>query len=138
VSRHPSAGRAEGFGPEHRLRRRRDYKTAYEEGRRAHGRLVVLFGRRREDDGPWRLGLTATGRVGGSGGRNRLRRRGREIFRRWGAGLPAGWDFVLNFKHGAAAADIAELRGDVLASLRRLGIDPERPGGGNEEPERDA
>ena len=51
---------------------------------------------------------------------------------------PMAWDFVLNFKHGATAADIAELRRDVLASLRRLGIDPEAPGGGSEDPERDA
>lgn len=115
-------------GPgEHRLRRRAEYLTAYEQGRKAHGRLVVIFARRREEGGAWRLGLTATRKLGGAVVRNRLRRRAREIFRRWGARLPAGWDFVLNFKHGAAASSHDELLRDLLASLRRLGADPEPP-----------
>jgi ribonuclease P protein component len=128
VSRQAGEGRPQGFAREHRLRRRGDYLTAYAQGRRAHGKLTVLFGRRREDDGPWRLGLTVTVKVGKAVRRNRLRRLGREIFRRWGAGLPAGWDFVLNFKHGAATANHAEVKRDLLECLRRLGFDPQAEG----------
>lgn len=107
------------------MRRRRDFLVTYQEGTRLHGRLTVLFARRSGPDQPWRLGQTATGKIGGAVVRNRLRRHGREIFRHWRATLPGGWDFVVNYKHRAVEADQAELRRDLLASLRRLGIDPE-------------
>jgi ribonuclease P protein component len=125
MSRQANSGGRERFGGEHRLRRRRDYLTVYEQGARAHGRLAVVFALRRADDAPWRLGLTATVKLGGAVTRNRLRRAGREVFRRWGAELPQGWDFVLNFKHAAREADQAELKRDLLTCLRRLGIEPE-------------
>jgi ribonuclease P protein component len=120
----------EGFRPEHRLLQRRLFVEAYERGMRAHGRLTVLFALRREDDGPWRLGLTATRKLGGAVVRNRLRRQGREIFRHWGDRIPNGWDFVLNFKHGAFSASQAFLRTDLANCLARLGIglaDPADP-----------
>lgn len=123
-------GHSECFGRMHRVRCRSDYRTAYDLGQRSHGRLTVVFIRRREDDGPWRLGMTATRKLGGAVRRNRLRRQGREIFRRWDGILPAGWDIVLNFKHSAVTADYADLRSDVLNCLKRMGIDPEMPAGG--------
>jgi hypothetical protein len=51
--------------------------------------------------------------------------------------LPAGWDFVLNFKHGAVQASQADLRADLLGCLRRLGIDPEPAEPGRQETPRE-
>jgi ribonuclease P protein component len=124
----------QSFGRERRLRKRGQFLATYEAGQRAHGRLAVVFGARRDDRESWRLGLTATRKLGGAVVRNRLRRQGREIFRRWGERLPAGWDFVLNFKHGAAQASQADLKADLLRCLRRLGIDPEPAEPGRQEP----
>ena len=109
------------FSQEHRLRKRSQYLRVYGEGRRVHGRLAVIFCYRREDDGPWRLGLTATRKTGGAVRRNRLRRCGREFFRLRG-GFPSGWDFVLNFKQAATEAGAAELNRDLSQILGRLGF----------------
>lgn len=126
------------FGREHRIRHRPEFLEIYAQGRKLHGRLVVLFARRRppaqpshgaepadaiapalpfepQAPGPWRLGLAATRKLGKANVRNLLRRRAREFFRRHGA-LPPGWDFVVNFKPAAIPADYAEL----AAELERL------------------
>ena len=110
------------FSREHRLRKRGEYRRAYEQGRRAFGRWVVVFCRRREDDGPWRLGLTATRKAGGAVVRNRLRRLGREYFRRYAQTTPTGWDIVVNFRPIARQARSAELGEDLEQTLARLGM----------------
>ena len=61
---------------------RRDFREAYENGAKLHGRLVVVFARPRPEGG-LRLGITATRKSGGAVLRNRARRRVREIFRKW-------------------------------------------------------
>ncbi|MCL5269883.1 MAG: ribonuclease P protein component [bacterium] len=110
------------FTRAHRILKRPIFLSIYENGRRAHGRLGVVFCRRRDDDGPWRLGITATRKTGGAVVRNRLRRRAREFFRRRSERLPAGWDFVVNLKPGAGEARWEEFARDLDGALRRLGF----------------
>jgi len=110
------------FSREHRLRKRAEYRRTYDQGRRAFGRWVVVFCRRREDDGPWRLGLTATRKAGGAVVRNRLRRLGREYFRRRAQTTPDGWDIVVNFRPIAREVRSAELGEDLEQTLARLGL----------------
>jgi ribonuclease P protein component len=69
-------------------------------------------------EGPWRLGLAATRKLGKATVRNLLRRRAREIFRRHGA-LPPGWDFVVNFKPAAIAAPYAELAAELTRLIEK-------------------
>jgi len=52
-----------------------------------------------------RLGITVTKKVAGAVGRNRVKRRLRESFRRAGGSLPAGVDLVAVAKTGAPALD---------------------------------
>jgi ribonuclease P protein component len=104
------------------LRRRAEFLRCYEAGRRGHGSLSVVFCRARGDAEPWRLGLTATRKVGNAVVRNRLRRRVREFFRRQGDGLPPGWDFVVNLKGGAVRATSHDLNRDLDRILRGLGF----------------
>lgn len=64
-----------------RVRRRRDYLAAYEHGRRVTGALMSVFFHQ-NDTGAARLGIAATRKIGGAVGRNRAKRRVRELFRR--------------------------------------------------------
>lgn len=114
---------SQGFPREHRLTRRSEFVRVYEGGERAHGRYMVLFCYPRPEGGPWRLGLTATRKIGGAVVRNRLRRRGREAFRRRGGCLPPGCDFVINFKRAAIEADHREFEAELDRLLRHLGFD---------------
>jgi ribonuclease P protein component len=69
-----------------------------------------------------RLGITASRKVGNAVVRNRLKRRVREIFRRWPGrrNLPAV-DVVVHLLPAAAAADFSTLRSELSELLGRLG-----------------
>lgn len=109
------------------MRRRADYLRCYREGRRLHGGLATLhIAPNRE--GRARLGMTASRKVGGAVVRQRLKRRVREVYRRWeGRGrLPAA-DLVVHLKPAAAAASFGELEAE-LERLLGLVLRPPRPG----------
>lgn len=111
------------FTREHRIRFRRDFLRTYNEGRRAYGRLAVVFCLAREDGEPWRLGLTATRKTAGAVMRNCLRRRVREYFRRHKSALPNGVDIVVNLKSAAAEATGLQLWADLDQILARLNLE---------------
>jgi len=68
-----------------------------------------------------RLGITATRKVGSAVVRNRLKRRTREIYRRWDkrSQLPP-LDIVLHLKPAAKNASFTELETEVLRLCRGL------------------
>jgi ribonuclease P protein component len=110
---------SEAFPRAHRIGARRDFRDAYENGAKQHGRLVVVFARPRPEGG-FRLGITASRKVGGAVERNRVRRRVREIFRRWRAATPdTAMDVVVNVFASATRAPYAALRAEVAELLSR-------------------
>lgn len=120
----------ESLGPEERLRRRADFRRCYERGRRRHGRWVTLYvvQRGQEATSP-RLGITVTRKVGGAVMRQKIKRRIREIYRRWSLRrqLPP-YDIVVHVKPRAAAADFAMLQTEIHLLLQPL-IQREREAG---------
>lgn len=86
----------------------------------------MIEARRRAEDGPIRLGLTATKKIGGAVPRNRARRRLREAARQL---LPqfglAGVDYVLVARQQTPEAPWATLLDDVRNALIRLRADLE-------------
>ena len=116
TSRRP---RSEAFPGACRVGARRDFRAAYEDGAKHHGRLVVVFARPRAEGGI-RIGLTATRKAGGAVARNRARRRVREIFRRWAATAPeVSVDLIVNISERATRAPFAALSSEVTALLTR-------------------
>ena len=116
--------------PEERLRRRADFLRCYRRGRRHHGRLITLYVVQR---GPAaqqaRLGITVTRKVGGAVVRHRVKRRIREIYRRWELRrrLPA-LDLVVHAKPQAREADFEALRSEMIDLLEPLGERGRRTG----------
>lgn len=83
-SRQTSPPEGESLHREEGLRRRADFLQCYRSGRRRHGSLVILYYRNRPPEPPFaRIGITASRKVGGSVVRHRIKRRIREIYRRW-------------------------------------------------------
>jgi len=81
---------------------------------RSHPLLVLRY--RQNDIGRTRYGISTARRVGGAVTRNRIRRRLREVLRRDGERVAAGWDILLVARPPAAEASQAEL----AAALERL------------------
>ena len=125
----------EGFGPSARLRRRQDFVRCYRRGRKKHGAFASLhFHRRQPLENPstqgaipgdprfsegheTRLGITASRKVGKAVIRHRVKRRVREIFRRWRQRSSLGpVDIVVHLKPAAAGAGFEEFDRE----LRRL------------------
>jgi ribonuclease P protein component len=111
---------SEGLRPRDRLRQRVDYLACYQRGRAVTGPLSTLHVLANPLGHP-RLGITATRKVGNAVVRNRLRRRCREVYRRWQrrAELPA-LDIVVNFRPRAASADFDETRCQLERQLETL------------------
>jgi ribonuclease P protein component len=111
---------AERLRPGDRLRQRGDYLACYHRGRAVTGALATLHVLPNSLGAP-RLGITATRRCGSAVVRNRLRRRCREVYRRWDrrAQLPAV-DIVVNFRPRAANAEFRDVRREIERLLERL------------------
>lgn len=117
------ARKGESLSRAERLCRGADYLKCYRKGRRKHGAFSVLYSAPNDLVHP-RLGITVSRKVGRAVTRFRLKRRIREIYRRWSerSRLPA-FDLVVHVKPPAAQASFAqlqrELRGQLSSLLRR-------------------
>lgn len=109
------AGR-EGLGVSARVRQRKDYLAAYEHGRRVSGALMSVFFHR-NSTGESRLGIAATRKIGGAVGRNRAKRRVREVFRR--NRLPEALDIVVIPRRELITAPFERIEAEFRSLLMR-------------------
>ena len=103
-----------------RLRQRADF-LAVANGARANSPAFVVQGRRREDDGPIRVGFTVTRKNGTATERNRIRRRLREVVKRCDViTMRPHHDYVLVGRRDALTRDFATMLDDLRSALPRL------------------
>ena len=87
---------------------------------RAPAPAFVLQVRRREDEGPPRVGFTVSRKVGNAVERNRARRRLREMVRKAGADvMKSGHDYVLVARRPALSDPFERLISDFGGAARR-------------------
>jgi ribonuclease P protein component len=110
-----------------RLRQRADF-LAVANGTRANSTAFVVQGRRRDDDGPIRIGFTVTKKNGTATERNRIRRRLRELVKRLDAiPMRPHHDYVLVGRRAALHRDFATMLDDLRQALLRLDRQPAKP-----------
>ncbi len=110
----------EGLGRSAKMRQSSDFLRCYRRGRRRHGSLAVLHVSRNAGSEA-RLGITASRKVGKAVVRHRLKRRVREVFRRWpGRQELPRVDIVVHLKPAAASASFARFRQDLEQMLGSL------------------
>lgn len=116
----PCTSAKEGLCRDQRLSRRADYLSCYRRGRKRSGALLILYfqpGTTQES----RLGITASRKVGSSVVRQKVKRRIREIFRRWpGRQALAPVDLVVHLKPEAGGARFLPIREDLERLLGGL------------------
>ena len=107
-----------------RLRQRADF-LAVADGVRANSAAFVLQSRRRDDDGPIRVGFTVTKKNGTATERNRIRRRLRELMKRMDViTMRPHSDYVLVGRRAALTCDFATMLDDLRSALNRLDRQP--------------
>jgi ribonuclease P protein component len=107
-----------------RLRQRADF-LAVANGARMNSAAFVLQARRRDDDGPVRVGFTVTKKNGTATERNRIRRRLRELVKRLDViSMRPHSDYVLVGRRAALNRDFATMLDDLRSALARLERQP--------------
>ena len=103
-----------------RLRQRADF-LAVANGARANFGAFTVQSRRRDDQGPIRVGFTVTKKNGTATERNRIRRRLRELVKRLDdVSMRPHHDYVLVGRRDALTRDFATMLDDLCSALRRL------------------
>ena len=101
-----------------RLTRRAEFLAA-RGGEKRRGKLFLLEVRDRKDDGPPRLGITVTRKVGNAVVRNRIRRRIREAVRLYaGNDMAAGNDYVVVGRNDVLHAPFEALKRELSRRIR--------------------
>lgn len=118
-----------------RLSRSADFDRVVRRGRSHGSRELVLYVFPREGEGPPRLGLSVSRKVGGAVQRNKVKRLLREAFALESGRLPAGTDAVVVARQEAWG--LVERQGlpgiqDALGALIARSAGVQAPGGGRE------
>ena len=103
-----------------RLRQRADF-LAVANGARVSSAAFVVQSRRRDDDGPIRVGFTVSRKNGTATERNRIRRRLRELVKLLDViSMRPHSDYVLVGRRAALNRDFATMLDDLRSALHRL------------------
>ncbi len=105
-----------------RLRKREDFSRTYRGGKSfANGQLVVYWSRQPKAE-PFRLGISASKKIGNAVVRNRMRRVLKEIVRAHTDEIKEKTDLILIVRAGAVGKSSKELERSVLHVLRKAGL----------------
>ena len=107
------------FPKSRRLHQRREFQRVYNEGVRISGRLFSVLLLRNAEEGPARVGLTVSRKVGRAVVRNRVKRLFREAVRLHWDGLPEGSWAVLHARPPIRDAVFADIEAEWTRMLRR-------------------
>ena len=102
-----------------RVRKRKDYQLAYQEGKKYHTKNFIIFIRKNNLDLP-RLGITVARKYGKAVKRNRIKRLLREFFRLNKKLFKTGYDYVIVVKRNCNVKNYWEVKEELEEFLNRL------------------
>lgn len=105
-----------------RLRNREDFSRIYRHGRSFANSQFVVYWRTYSQTEQFRLGISASSKLGGAVVRNRLRRMLKEIVRHNALKLNDGIDLILIVRKPALSLPYNEMEKSVLHVLRKAGL----------------
>ncbi|MNJ46610.1 Ribonuclease P protein component [compost metagenome] len=111
-----------------RLRNRADFSRVYRFGKSFANRQLVVYWSNKPDIERFRLGVSASKKIGNAVVRNRMRRMIKEIVRLHEAKIRDHVDIIFIVRKGAVGMEYQELEKSVLHALRKASLlKPSRP-----------
>ena len=105
-----------------RLRKREDFSRIYRGGKSfANGQFVVYWSKRMMSE-PFRMGVSASKKIGNAVVRNRMRRMVKEIVRLQADRITPHIDFIIIVRKPAVAMKMREMEKSVFHVLRKAGL----------------
>ena len=101
------------------LKKSGDFQSVYRNGRSLANRYLVVYVKKRDDDGENRVGISVSKKVGNSVVRHRIKRLLRESYRLQEAMFNSGLDIVIVARQGAASVDYFKIEEALLQLGRR-------------------
>ncbi len=115
-----------GLSAARRLKRNNDFLRARRNGKTYRCRCFALFSTIRAeacaDFSSARIGVSASKRVGNAVARNRVKRRFRELFRKWQLEIRPDADIVVSSRLPAIDVDFEELEQRFLHAIKYNGL----------------
>ena len=108
-----------GLSPSQRILKRKEFQEVYRAGRRVVCPYFVAFLQERVD-GPLRLGVVASRKVGGAVRRNRAKRLLREAFRRNRPNRQVSADLLLVARRAILGVGLAEVEASFSRAIGRV------------------
>ncbi|MBB6634037.1 ribonuclease P protein component [Cohnella thailandensis] len=105
-----------------RLRNRDDFNRIYRQGQSFANSQFVVYWRKWPETEQFRLGISASSKLGGAVVRNRLRRMIKEIVRLNAGKINNGLDLILIVRKPALNLSYLEMEKSVLHVLRKAGL----------------
>lgn len=121
----------------YRLRHRVDFRRTFRKGTSVANRQFVVYWSVRKEEGPVRIGISVSRKVGNAVTRNRIKRLVKEITRQWVDSLPPETDLVLIARKPAADMDFHRMKTSLGHLMNKAGLfvkesgssQPRNPGG---------
>ncbi|GIQ70034.1 ribonuclease P protein component [Xylanibacillus composti] len=105
-----------------RLTNRRDFQTVYRWGKSAANSQFVVYYRRNPNTERFRLGISASKKLGNAVVRNRLRRQIKEIVRLHVDQIQPQHDVIIIARKPSTAQDYWQMEKSLLHVLKRAGL----------------
>jgi ribonuclease P protein component len=99
---------------EYRLKRRNDFRRVFQAGQSVANRQFVVVMHDRKAEGPPRIGISVSKKVGKAVVRNRIKRLVKEVTRQFIPYLKANTDYVIIARIPAAQMDYKQVKASLL------------------------
>lgn len=100
------------------LKKSRDFQSVYRNGNSLANRYLVVYVKKRDDDGENRVGISVSKKVGNSVVRHRIKRLIRESCRLNGGQVPGGHDLVVIAREKSRGKSYQEIERALLSLFK--------------------
>ncbi|MCP3763094.1 ribonuclease P protein component [Domibacillus sp. A3M-37] len=101
-----------------RIKKNDDFQTVFSKGKSFANRQFVVYMYKKEQNVPFRIGLSVSKKLGNAVVRNRIKRYIRQSFTELKADIKPGYDFIVIARKPAADLSCAEVKGSLIHVLK--------------------